>query len=338
MTANHRARGTAALGFAISAAFLWWALRDVHVADVLDHLAGVRWRWFLASIAVATATFPLRTIRWRYLLRIEGVALPVGPLWHATAVGFMANNVLPARAGEFARAYMARRLTGVRFTTAFASIAVERILDGITLVGMLLFATAAGGFNPSTRVGSVTLGSVATGAAILFGALLVVAVAVVRWPHPTLRLAERVLHAMLPNRLAGRLHVLIGGLVEGLDALAAPGRVAWALLWSSVVWATAALSFWLAFRAFGIDVPWSAAAMLQALIAFGVAVPSAPGFAGVFEAVAKTTLVLYGVAETPAVSLAIGYHLGTWVPITALGFWSLARAGLRMGDLRGDDT
>lgn len=338
MTPSPRARWTAALGLIVSGAFLWWAVRDVAFAEVIEHLAGVRWTWLSLSIAVATLTFPLRTIRWRYLLRLEGAPLPFAPLWHATAVGFMANNVLPARAGEFARAWMAQRLTGVKFTTAFASIAVERILDGITLVAMLLLATALGGFDPATRIGGATLGGVATGAALLFGAVLAVALATVRWPHHALRAAERLVRAILPTTVAERLVGMIGGLVEGLDALGSPGRAAWALAWSAVVWATAAASFWLAFRAFDIAVPWSAALMLQSLMAFGVALPSAPGFAGVFEAVAKAALLLYGVAETPAVSLALGYHLGTWIPIVALGFWSLAGAGLRISDLRGDGT
>ncbi|MEX0692513.1 MAG: lysylphosphatidylglycerol synthase transmembrane domain-containing protein [Gemmatimonadales bacterium] len=310
----------------VSAALLWWALRDVHLGDVAQHLGEARWSWLLASVVVATLTFPLRAIRWRYLLRLEGAPLPLAPLWHATAVGFMANNVLPARAGEFARAFMARRLTGVRFTTAFGSVAVERVLDGMTLVAMLLVATAAGGLDPDTTVGNVTIGGVTRGAAMLFGAVLVAAFLVVRWPGPVLRLTGRVLPA--------RLHNLIEGLIAGLDALAAPSRLAAALAWSAVVWSTAALSFWLAFQAFAIDVPWSAALMVQGLLAFGVAVPSAPGFAGVFEAVVKASLLLYGIGETAAVSLAIGYHISTWFPITALGFWSLFQTGLRMRDLR----
>ena len=111
-----------------------------------------------------------------------------------------------------------------------------------------------------------------------------------------------------------------------------------AALWSAVLWTVSAGSFWLAFRAFGVAVPWSAALLLQSVIAFGVAIPSSPGFFGIFEAAARASLALYAVPADTAVSLAIGYHLGGFVPITLLGLYSLGRAGLHLRELRAGDT
>ena len=105
---------------------------------------------------LATLSFPLRTVRWQYLLRLEGERLPFIPLWHATAIGFMSTNLLPARTGELARAYAAKRLTGTKFTAAVGSIAVERVFDGITLVAMLAIAMWAGGFSGDTAVGALS--------------------------------------------------------------------------------------------------------------------------------------------------------------------------------------
>ena len=84
--------------------------------------------------------------------------------------------------------------------------------------------------------------------------------------------------------------------------------------------------------------PWTAAFVIQSLIAFGVSVPSAPGFFGVFEAVTKATLILYGIAPDLAVSYAVGYHLFTFVPITVLGLWSLSRTHLHLADLRAEQA
>ena len=107
------------------------------------------------------------------------------------------------------------------------------------------------------------------------------------------------------------------------------------IAWSLAVWCTYAASFWLCFLAFDIAVPWSAPLLLQGLIGFGVAIPSSPGFFGPFEAVTRATLALYGVDAGKAVSYAVAYHLGTFVPISALGLWSLSRTHLRLADFKG---
>ncbi len=322
----------------ISITLLWWTLHDVSLTDAWHHLRGVSVLPFLGTIALATATFPLRTVRWQQLLRYEGETLAFIPLWHATAIGFMANNVLPARAGEFARAYAAQRLTPVRFSTAFASIAVERVLDGITLVALLMIAIWAGGFSSGTVVGGFTLGGIAQGAGVFFAGLLAVALWLVHWPGAAMRIASTLLYAVFPERWAAWLISTLKGMLSGLEALRSPTRFATIIFWSFVMWLVAAGSFWLGLIAFGIDAPWSAALLLQGLIAFGVAIPAAPGFFGTFEAVCRVSLALYGIDASLAVSYAVGYHLGTFVPITLLGLWSLGRARLHLADLRTADA
>ena len=331
---NRRSHLPAVAGLLISALLLWWALHDVSLSEVWTEVRGARLGWLLAAAAGATLTFPLRTIRWRYLLRDQGTVLPLKPLWHATAIGFMANNLLPARAGEVARAYAVRSLTGVRFTTAFASVAVERVFDGLFLVGLLVVGFLAGGFTTAAAVQGMPLGRIAMGGAVLFGSVFVVALAVVWQPAVTRRLAHAVLHRLLPARWADRMLGMVDGVLDGLSALRAPGRLGAVLFWSLILWLTNAASFALAFAAFGLSLPWGAALVLQGLLAFGVAVPSTPGFFGVFEGVTRAALTLYGVAASSAVSLAIGYHITGFLPITVLGLWSLWGAGLHLGELK----
>lgn len=285
---------------------------------------------------LATGTFPLRTVRWRYLLRLEGVALPFVPLWHATAIGFMANNLLPARAGEVARAYVASKVTRVKFATAFASIAVERMLDGLTLVALLSIAVAAGGFAPRVTVAGVTVApaAVARGAAILFALLFVACVVFVYVPGPFLRVARWAGGRVLPAAWVAHVMDLLDAVLAGLDVLKSPARLGLALFWSVVVWVTMAASFWLGFVAFQVEAPWSAPVMLETLIAFGIAIPSTPGFFGPFEAATRVSFALYGLDATSAASYAIGYHIATFIPITLLGMWSLGRAHLHLGELR----
>src|SRR5256884_3043331 len=111
------------VGLVVTLGLLAWALHGVDAHELVGHLRRANLWLMLATIALATLTFPLRALRWRLILRdVGGSRFPLLPLWHATAIGFMANNLLPVRAGEFARAYAAKQALPVRFTTALASV------------------------------------------------------------------------------------------------------------------------------------------------------------------------------------------------------------------------
>lgn len=211
-------------------------------------------------------------------------------------------------------------------------------MDGLVLVGLLALAIVWGGLAGSTTVGGVSLTRVATVAAAVFIPALAVAFWVVRWPGPSLRLSRWLLGRILPALWAARILRVVEGLLSGLDALKSPGRLALIAVWSLVHWLVAAASYWLAFRAFAIPVDWTAALLLQSLIAFGAAIPSSPGFFGPFEAVTRAVLAVYGVPAALAVSYAVAYHIAVFVPITLLGLWSLSRAHLHLADLRKDEN
>lgn len=106
------------------------------------------------------------------------------------------------------------------------------------------------------------------------------------------------------------------------------------MAWSLVLWLVNAAAFAVCFQAFGLEIPLEAALLLQGIIGFGVAVPSTPGFVGVFEAATLLTLTVYGVDSSRAVSYALTYHLTTFLPITLLGLWSLSRLHLRLRELQ----
>ena len=319
-------------------ALLAWVLHDVSARDVVAHARRADPVLLLGAVALATATFPLRTIRWRLILRdVDGHRFDWPALWHATAIGFMANNLLPARAGEVARAYVAKRQLPVRFTTALGSVGVERVFDGLVLLGLMAVAIAAPSFPAHTTMGGRSVAGLATGAGALFGGLLVLALVVVHRPAPWLALLARVTHRLFPARAADRLTHWAEGLVAGLAVLKSPARFAGVVAWSLAVWLLNAAAFALCFRAFGLDLPLEAALLLQGMIGFGVALPSTPGFVGVFEAATRVTLAVYGVDASLALSYALTYHLTTFVPITVLGLWSLSRLHLRLAELRAAD-
>jgi len=333
---NRPSRWAWPLGLAVTAAFLVWAVHDVDLGEVLAEVRRANALLILASAGVATLTFPLRALRWRVLLRdVHGHRYPLRPLWDATAIGFMANNLLPARAGEFARAWVVSRHMPVRFTTALASIGVERVFDGLTMLGLMALAIAAPSFPSNASVSGTSVSRIAIGAAIAFGAVLLIAFVVVLRPAPWIAGCDRVARAILPAKAAARATSVVEGLVAGLAALKSPARFAAVVLWSLALWLVNAAAFALCFRAFGLPVPAEGALLLQGLIGFGVAIPSAPGFWGVFEGATRITLQFYGIGANLALAYAFAFHITSFIPITLLGFEALARAQLHLRDLRG---
>ena len=322
------------VGLLVTLGLLAWALHGVSARDLVEGVRRAN-RWLmLATVALATLTFPIRTLRWRLILRdAGGGAYPLRPLWHATAIGFMANNLLPVRAGEFARAYVASRQLPVRFSTALASVGVERVFDGLMLVGLMTVAIASPAFPHRADIGRTSVSTITATAAAVFGVVLAVAVLVVHRPGPWLALLGRATHAALPARVADRIARIADGLVAGLAVLKSPGRFLAVVAWSVVLWVVNAAAFAVCFRAFGLPVPAAGAFLLQGIIGFGVALPSSPGFVGVFEAATRVTLALYGIDATRALSYAVAYHAGTFLPVTLLGLYSLSQLRLRLAEL-----
>jgi uncharacterized protein (TIRG00374 family) len=322
----------ALLGIVVSATLLWWSLKDVNFAEVLLHLREARLFPIIVAVVMATLTFVLRIFRWQLLLRAQdGSRLPPGPLWHAIAMGFMANNVLPLRIGEVVRTFAATRLAGVRFTAALTSIAVERMFDALTVGFFLGLGLLLAGLPADAEVGGVHMGRLATLVGVAAVAGLAIAGAVVAFP----RAAEATIRKVVPFKgLADRLVTIIEGIRQGLSALQSPVRILGVVLWSLAVWGLSALSFHVMFAAFGIEVSFAGALLMQSLIMFGIAVPSTPGYVGVFEAPIIAVLGLYHVDASLAATYAFTYHITTFIPITLLGAWSVARTNIGLRDLR----
>jgi glycosyltransferase 2 family protein len=277
----------------------------------------------IAAVVLATITFPLRLVRWRLLLRDErGGRYPAAPLWHAIALGFMANNLLPLRAGELLRSYTAARLAPARFTTVISSVAVERIFDALTVVALLTLALLTSDLPASVTVGGTSVAQLARLAGIAGMVALLAAILVVAAPLA----AERMVRRLLPHaHLADRIVDLIEGIRQGLAVLRSPARLVGVIFWSLVLWLVNALAFYAGFAAFDIPVSYAGALLMQGLLVLGISIPSTPGFFGPFEAVIVAVLALYGVPRGLAFSYAIAFHLSTFVPITLLGVWSMAR-------------
>jgi uncharacterized protein (TIRG00374 family) len=327
-----------AVGFGVSALLLWLALRAVPLGDVARVLRESNKPLFLLCAAVATLIFPLRALRWRVILAPSVGEVPFAPLWRSTAIGMMVNNVLPARAGEVARAFaITREVPRVTFTSAVASLAVDRIFDAITLLALMFAAMLSPAFPANARILGLTVSQFAASGMGMVVVLLAVCYAAVLFPALLLRTVGRVVRVVLP-RMEARTVTLVDQAVGGLRVLRDGRRFLLVLWWAVAHWLVHALALWIGFRAVGLDAPLSAALFLQGVLGFAVALPSSPGFVGVFEYAAAVGLAVYAVPEALAVSWAIGYHVLSFIPITTIGLWYVVRLGLRVSDLRGEPS
>jgi uncharacterized protein (TIRG00374 family) len=324
-----------ALGILLSVAFLIFAFKDIELSTVVEHVRRANLALLLLSALVATCTFPLRALRWRPILDPVAPGVPLAKLWSATAIGMMINNVVPARAGEFARAYaLSRSEPRVPFPAAFASLAVDRLFDAVVLF-LLMFV---GMLDPGFPHGATILGRPVAnyaGIGVLFTLVGLAAMyAVVLFPARVPGVYELIARRLAP-RLEARGKEALISLTNGLSVLKTPRRFTVVFAWTLAHWLVNALAFYVAFRAVGIAAPFSAALFLQGIIAIGVAIPQAPGFFGVFETFGKYGLGIFGVPPDAAVSWAISFHFVSYVPITVIGAWYFIRAGLSMQDLGG---
>lgn len=330
-----RARWQTLVGAVLTLLLLGWTLRDVRPAELLAQLRTANLWLLLLAAVVATAIFPLRAARWVVLLEPIAPGLRFMDAWRAVAIGMMINNVLPARAGELARAYaISRETRTVPFASALASIALDRVFDAMIVFALMFGAMLAPGFPAGAtiagRPATALLGT--WGVAILlvvFGGAVMVAFR----PDIVRAIATRVARAVLPAWEA-RIAAFVEHATAGLAVLRSPSRFTRVVVWTVIHWLTNALAFWIAFQAVGIRAPFSGALFLQGLIAIGVAIPSSPGFFGPFEAFAKAGLQIYGVPVTLAVTWAVGFHLLSFVPITAIGAFYFSRLGLSLREMR----
>jgi uncharacterized protein (TIRG00374 family) len=323
----------AVLGIALSIALLWFTLRgeDFHEMWMILSQSNIA-LWILCT-ATATAIFPLRARRWQALLAPVAGRIPYGPLWRATAIGMMVNNVVPARAGELARAFaLSRERPDVRFSSAFASLAVDRLFDGVIILAMMLLATLDPRFPADAQIFGATAWQIAATMGLVLGVVFIGVAMLAYAPAFVYRVADAV-SGVFSSKLVPKVRGLLEGFAGGVGVLKNPKLALEVLWWAVLHWICNALAFYLGFLAIGIDAPISAAFFVQGLIGISVALPGAPGFFGQFELAGKVGLGLYAISDASAVSWAIGFHLLSFVPITVMGAWYFSRLNLNLREI-----
>ena len=324
----------AALVLVLTLGLLTFFLRGVNLHDVWARTREADPRLLLLAVVATLATYSIRAFRWQYLLA------PIGPTRFSTAfrttvMGFAASFLLPARPGEVLRPYLLARHEGLPPTSCFATIILERLLDLVTV--LLLFGVFVLLVDPSSLSGDPALyARVKAGGLLAAGASIVgLVVFFFLAGHPeTLGTWALRIERLLPAKLARLVASLVESFAQGLAVMRQPAHLLGSLALSFPLWLSIALGIWLTSRAFHMTFSYLGSFLVMTLLVVGVAVPT-PGQVGGFHTAYKIAVVTFlGAPESTAVGAAIVLHAISFVPVSLLGLYFMAREGLSLGRMR----
>ncbi len=297
-----------------------YLLTTVDLGQVAERLRHTHLGWTFASVLLAPIGLWVRARRWRYLFAPGDQPPGLVP---AVMIGYMANNILPLRAGELVRIYVVSRRWGRGFWAVLGTLVVERVLDSLAIVGIL---AALVFLIPVPKIFAYTAGTMLAIDVVAVAALVALAVS----PDGVGRLLAR-----LTSRWPGierRVSRVFGAFVQGLDGIRARGHILPLLAWTILVWLAPALAAWTMLQAMDLHLGLTAGWTVLAFVGLSVSIPSAPGYVGVFHYAAVLALEIFGVPRPTAVGYALVFHAAQFVPVTLLGWVFLLREHVSLGE------
>lgn len=316
------------LGILISLVFLYLALRGLRLEEVGGALQGANYWWLLPGVAVYFLAVWARAWRWHYLLHpVKSISTQT--MFPIVAIGYMGNNIYPARAGEVLRSVVLKRREQVPISASLATIIVERVFDGVVMLSFVFLnlpelarLTADSGF-----VGNIQ--TLAIWGAAAFLAALALFLLAAMFPERTESLVNRLVKSMAPDRFQERILDLSGRFLGGLESLHSPREALMVFFTSVVIWLLETGKYWFVMQAFPFEVSFFALMLMNGIVNLATTIPSAPGYVGTFDAPGIAVLVAYGVDRALAAGYTLVLHVALWLPITALGAYYLAQEGIQ---------
>ena len=315
------------IGVAVSAVFLWWALRGLDLSEVWRDVQTANYWWLLPGVAVYFVAVWARTWRWDYMLR-PLKHIPLSNLFPVVVIGYMGNNIYPFRAGEVLRSYVLRRREDVPMSASLATVIVERVFDGLV---MLVFVFVALPFTPIPGDdGSIR--TIVITASVLFFVAMVVFFALAAMPERFYALAEWLSDKLLPDRMKRPLLDFLQRFLTGLESLRSFKNVLMIFFTSVVIWLLETVKYWFVMHAFSFEVSFFALMLMNGIVNLATTLPSALGYVGTFDGPGIAVLTLYGIEQGLATAYTLVLHAALWLPITLLGGYYMLKEGLGWAD------
>lgn len=318
------------LGVLVSAFFLYSVLKNVDFTQLWDGIIHANYLWIIPGVFVYFVGVWVRAWRWHYLLR-PLKAIPTKTMFPIVTIGYAGNNIYPARAGEVVRAVILKRQEGVPVSASLATIIVERIFDGVVMLGFVFInlPELARLTDNVPLVFGLTIQNLAVGGAVVFAAALLVFLLAAMFPQITEKIVRWFVERLVPSRLRERVLGLAMRFLEGLESLRAPQEALMVFLTTVVIWLLETVKYWFVMYAFRFQVSFFTLMLMNGVVNLATTIPSAPGYVGTFDLPGIAVLTAYGVPEATAASYTFVLHFALWLPITLLGLFYMARAGIQ---------
>ena len=316
------------VGLALSGAFLYLALRGLGIRDIWEPLKTARYWWLIPGVGVYFIGVWVRSWRWHYLLRpVKSISTP--KMFPIVAIGYMGNNIYPARAGEILRAVILKRKEDISISASLATIVVERVFDGVVMLGFVFLnlpelATLTG---TSGFIGNIQ--TLALWGAAAFLGVLGVFLAAAMFPTQAEKVILKLIQVLVPEKFREKTSEIVLRFLNGLESLRSPREAVMVLLTSIVIWLLETGKYWFVMQAFNFQVSFFALMLMNGIVNLATTIPSAPGYVGTFDAPGIAVLTAYGVEQGIAAGYTLVLHAALWLPITLLGAYFMLREGIR---------
>lgn len=311
------------LGLLISLILLAYVFYQTDPAKIWNSLSQAQYIYLIPGLVLYFCGVGVRAARWHYLLRpIKTIPSPA--LFRPVVIGYMANDILPARIGEIVRAYILGVQENVSKAATLVTIVVERVFDGLAMLTFIVVASFLLNFADETVTARLRL--VAGVFIIAIAGLAILA----GMPQRAERLADFFVRRLPTGALRERVVHLTHALLDGLGVLRSPADSLTVLALSILAWLFETAMYLVIAMGFNITLPFAVFLLACAFANLVTIAPSTPGYVGVFDAPVVYVLTLFGVEQNLATSYTLVLHAALILPVTILGLYYLWRAGLSL--------
>jgi len=329
------------LGIALSLAALYFAFRNVPFNELLLYLGSINYLWTFPALILVLISFFIRALRWQFILASTH-KIGIWRAFHPMMIGFMINCILPGRLGELARPVILQKNEKVPFATGIATVAAERVFDVCALVVFAVITFAAIDIDPAVeiRFGDFQLNRAALkvlfSRLILIGIVLIIGIIAVSIP-----LVRRAIHRLiltLPamaffasesakskirHTVCAPLIRLVDNIALGFTLIKYPKKIMICMIYSLLVWIVAAFSYYVfSLGSPGVHLSYTEMFAVMVIICLFIALPSAPGFWGVWEAGGVFAMSIFGVSTHAAAGFTLANHGVQVFPVIIVGLIS----------------
>ncbi len=322
------------IGILISAVFLYLALNTLHLSEFWQALQRANYWWLIPGVAVYFVGVWVRAWRWHYMLR-PLKKIPTATMFPIVTIGYMGNNIYPARAGEVLRAAVLKQREGVPISASLATVVIERIFDGVVMLAFVFLnlpeLARLTGISLDIVGLKISIPQLAVFGTIIFVGALAVFMLAAMFPRPTEKIVDWVIRRMIPLRFKAQTRNITMRFLTGLESLRSPFEALMIFFTTVLIWLLETGKYWFVMHAFSFQVSFFTLMLMNGIVNLATTIPAGPGYVGTFDLPGIKVLQAYGIPQAVAAGYTLVLHVALWLPITLLGAYYYLRQPLRWG-------